>query len=499
MAESSQDLAALRHTPPARNNASAITTTEDTLWRTLLSPLLVMAVAGLMLVPMLALLFFPQLPDQLQSEPAAAARWTMDMASAYGAAGPMLNSLGLFNVLNSPLFRILLAVMTLLAAAHLADTIRDALTYRLCIFHLCDQPNEDEQPPKSWRQMAPFGFRTVLVGERASLTKRVTEMIPSGFTERLECATEADTVSGHPNGHTEHELLEWRGVADRNSRSYFLRILLPLGFLMILLLVWIYVYYGWQLTTGAIAPGETYAAPNFDLVVAYDLDEQATDAQVDRDPVQSIISIQFGSRAYTTTVAANTRATIGANQLSLAADTPGVIVQTADGRPLLVAPGDTSLSDTVGVVLPSPGSEAALLIPSASMGVRLVRLTDDPTAIIAELYRGAGILPVERIDVGESTSTMVDAEDESIVLKFVQAPGIDLTIRHNPGNGLIWAALLSVVVGYYGFWRKPQIMFTQLQPWNANSELLTVCASQQNLLESMIERIETDGTEAESE
>ena len=49
----------------------------------------------------------PQLPGQLQDEPAAADRWLTATVEAFGAAATVLRSLGLFDVLHSPLLRIL--------------------------------------------------------------------------------------------------------------------------------------------------------------------------------------------------------------------------------------------------------------------------------------------------------------------------------------------------------------------------------------------------------
>src|SRR5690606_2891692 len=73
-----------------------------TLWQLLCDPWLLLAIAGLLGVLLTAGALLPQLPGQLQDEPAAADRWLTATAEAFGAAGPWLRSLGLFDVLHSP-------------------------------------------------------------------------------------------------------------------------------------------------------------------------------------------------------------------------------------------------------------------------------------------------------------------------------------------------------------------------------------------------------------
>ena len=102
----------------------------STVWRWLLSPWTLFSAGTATLILLPAAFFLPQLPGQLNDEPAAAARWLLAAGAAYGALGNTLRVAGLFNLLGSLLFRTLLAFITLLVALHFADCLGKAFAVR---------------------------------------------------------------------------------------------------------------------------------------------------------------------------------------------------------------------------------------------------------------------------------------------------------------------------------------------------------------------------------
>ncbi len=95
----------------------------DALWRFLRRPSLAILLALLLLALLIAARVVPQLPGQAAEDPASAMRWLNAEQDSWGAWGGLLRALGLFNVSDSPLFYLLLALLALVCGVHLAAAI----------------------------------------------------------------------------------------------------------------------------------------------------------------------------------------------------------------------------------------------------------------------------------------------------------------------------------------------------------------------------------------
>ena len=100
------------------------------IWTICREPRLLLGVLGIALLLVLVALWVPQMPSQLQSNPAAANRWLLDISRELGRGGDILRALGIFNLLSSPLFRTLLLTAAFLLAIQVADQLGVLLALR---------------------------------------------------------------------------------------------------------------------------------------------------------------------------------------------------------------------------------------------------------------------------------------------------------------------------------------------------------------------------------
>ena len=100
------------------------------IWTICREPRLLLGVLSVALLLVLVALWVPQMPSQLQSNPAAANRWLLDISRELGRGGDILRALGIFNLLSSPLFRTLLLTAAFLLAIQVADQLGVLLALR---------------------------------------------------------------------------------------------------------------------------------------------------------------------------------------------------------------------------------------------------------------------------------------------------------------------------------------------------------------------------------
>ncbi len=465
-----------------------------------------LATALLTLLLILAAVLLPQLPDQLRDEPAAAARWFLTTAASYGAAGPLMRSAGLFDVLHSLLFRLVLAALTLILAAHLADQLGNALSLWRIKRALCSLPEAGVGPATLSVSRAIHQRRYAADIDPVATQDQTREFLVGRFDAADSCR-HAGTGETTPREPSASQLTapapEFRNLAVRNALSYWLRPLLPLALLAALTVVWVFLFLGWELNAPALAPGDTFRAPAHDVVIAYDLPAAAGNGvasagegaseEVEAGESAPNVTVQVAGHEITQSAAANFRARLGSNSISGRSGQPALLVRVADGSAMLAETGQSELVSSAGVVLPSPGSEESILIPGLSWGLRIVRRTDDPSAFFVELYEGAELRPQQRIDVEAPTVTTATSGEQSLELELVPLPGMEVAIRHMPARWLLWVALALAAAGFIGILLPPSVLLAQIAPWPIDRTVVTLYASESEDMEAVAAHLQPEG------
>ncbi len=254
------------------------------MWRGLLSPWLLLLVALPLLLQAAASSALPQLPGQLNDEPAAAARWLLATASNYGGFGSLAGAIGLFNILHSLLFRVLLAFLSLLIALHLLDTLGRALALRGLVAYF-------RRPAGAVRPM-PLPAHPVLYRTRSTVDVEppaATAQLAAALSPRFDYTDQAGNAEA--TDATDAAPVEsYRLLGLRHRWSYMLQALPPLGLLLLLSVVWLFLLAGWDISSPILAPGESYRSPARNLLIQYKVDDNdpAEDGSEPSSPALSV-------------------------------------------------------------------------------------------------------------------------------------------------------------------------------------------------------------------
>lgn len=448
-------------------------------WDALTSPWLLLGCAGVTFLAVAASLVVPQLPGQIDSEAGAAARWIANARGVYGVFGEIMARAGLFNVLQNPVFRILLALTGTVILAQIVATV--LVGYRLrrlpALLDLTPTVNGEPLPilmpyrVRRWRAVyveEPLAtandFRTllpVLFDRVERRTVRVTQAPAVVAFERAQQPKVAATPSDAPQ--LEERLLNLRGVADATLRTA-----LPLGMLLALLLIWWQAYWGWEFRPGPLIPGERASYAQRGVSLAYTLE------QPDPGKMAPALRVEMNEQATTIPFGAAIRASIDGANVDAEPGPPGLVVQTSNGSALLARPGQTTTSAQIGLGFPRAGSEETLILPQQGVGLRIVRTdqgtSDDlePASFLVEVYQGGSEAPVRRFNVDRSLAEIVTAGapgDQNVVLAFVPLATLDARVSHVPAPWLFWLALALTLVGLFAYRRRPGFALVQVGPW----------------------------------
>jgi hypothetical protein len=461
------------------------------IWRFLLHPGLLPATALVSLLFVLAALLLPQLPEQFRDESAATSRWILTTATEYGAAGPLMRGMGIFDALHSLLFRLSLAILTLIFALHLADSLGASLAYHRIRRRLCHPARKIVAPLDVGDGYTVCRRRFAVSALPRDAQALATQVIASRFDSttccELETRAESESGSDRQDEGLLHEPLELRILGVRNAGSFLLQPLLPLALFAALAIVWLFLLRGWEIESTTLAPGDFFRAPSRDLLISYHVPEATS---LGHDP--ALVTIQLDRRAITATASSDFRARTGASRLEGRQSIPGLLIRVTDGRKLLAEPGQIDRAASVGVILPSPGSEESLLIPDMAMGLRIVRSTGDSVAFIVELYRGAELSPLDRIEVTGPTLTSAGIGSESFELEFLPVPGINVTVRHMPGQWLLWIAALLSIAGFIGVLRPPAFAVAQIGPWPVMRSVVILQTRRRDDMETITAAVQSE-------
>lgn len=430
-------------------------------WRWLLSPWTLLTAGSAILFLLPAAFLLPQLPGQLNDEPAAAARWLLAAGASYGALGNAFREIGLFNVLHSFSFRALLAFLTLLVALHFADSLGKALALQTLIARFGTLAADSSAPG------APAPLPDGLAVYR---TRRAVDAAPSAVTARLTSAMRdmygylaQNTV--HAGSENEEMLL----LGVRRRYAYALQALSPLGLLLALAAIWLFLLAGWHISSPVLAPGEAYRAPAQDLLIHYLANLGA------EETVPAIaVSVHVGGKEIIASAPSDARLYAEGVSLHVQREGTGLLVRATTAEPLLALPGQVEPSAGAGIILPSPGSEESVLLPTLSGGLRVVRPADGSESLLIEVYRGLDLEPEQRIVVTGRARHEIGPEDQSVLLEFIPLPGLRVVVRHLPGLWLIWPAVLLLLTGAAGYASQPAFALVQIAPWPAGRAVVVI-------------------------
>ncbi|HXF60423.1 MAG TPA: hypothetical protein VNK95_02330 [Caldilineaceae bacterium] len=453
----------------------------ERIWRWLQQPWLLLICALLSLLLLAGAWLLPQLPGQLNDEPATASRWLLTTSNTYGVWGNLWRLLGLYNVLHSGLLQLLLVLLALLGAVQLADLL-GALRQFMGLATLLERPATAAGEPLPIAPLRPvYRLRTAYHQEVAPATAALAAGLAERFptVQRVAVALPADeeaasteqpapSPAGSPDDQGTNGPHEVRLLGVRHQPALYLRLLLPTGLWIALAGVWAAIAFGWQVASPTLAPGDAYRSVNHGLEVRY-LPPTNVEKRVEEQAIGAPqMSVRVDSRNFTYTVPSAVQFRVGSATARISPGAPALWIASAGGEPLLARPGETERREALGLVFPSAGSEESLLLPDLAAGLRLVR-AGAPGGFILELYRSTTVEPVMRIELAHNEPALVpleegDAQDKA-ALWIVPLPALQVDVRYLPGLWLAWIGVAVALVGVAGLGRQPAFALVQIGPW----------------------------------
>jgi hypothetical protein len=455
------------------------------LWRWLEKPWLLLTCGVLSLILTAGALLLPQLPGQLNDEPATAARWLLTTSQAYGFWGNAWRTLGLFNVLHSTLLYLLMALLTLMGAVQLADQL-GMLRQFARLASLLDRPLTAVGEPLPIAPLRPvYRRRTVAESDAFTVSKELDAQLTTRFavvqhgtmiaTQRdspqpvdagaqrqrsdsqksADFSAEVDRVTAlHPTP----SAAEYRLLAMRNRAALYLRPLLPVGLLIALAGIWSAIVFGWHVAAPALAPGASYRSVNHGLELVY-----PSPRITDTTPVPEL-SVRMAGRLLTYTVPSALRFRLAGASARVQPDAPALWIVGEDDEPLFALPGASEQVSAAGLIFPAPGSEESLLLPGLAAGLRVVRTAGMPASFVLELYRSTDVEPVVRTEISGAEPVRVPLGNGQAI-RVLPLPSLQIDVRHLPGLWLAWLGLLLAALGLAGWVRRPTYLLAQTGPW----------------------------------
>ncbi len=464
------------------------------IWFFLTRPWVLLAVGGVALVFSVTAAFLPQLPGQLATDPVGASRWFLTTTNDYGSLGGTLRDLGLFDFLHSLPLRFLLAGLGLLLLLHTADLARQALRFRQLAQATAALPAQIGEALSSSALTGSSGRRMAVDLPPGAVADQVEAWLTGHFQHRqlLFSPLDSPTVPG-PDGPVALQsdgdsLAERRILATANPRSAWVRLLLGVGLLVGLVALWLVVNLGWTVHLASLTPGDSFRYASQELSLTYLLPQG-------RPPAEFRVQIgEAQSQVLAITPAtADQRVRLGTVQVTTQAGAPGLLI--ASNRPALALAGQNQLTQQVGLLFPSPGSEETVTLPEQEYVLRLVRLpapSQAPTpaqpAFQVELFDSSSLVsgaPVQRLELRGSEGSSIFLDRGQLQLSFVPMPGLTVAVRSMPGLWLFWPALALIFVGSLGFLRRPSFLVAQIAPWPTDRTVLILQSDDPDALEAL--------------
>lgn len=450
-------------------------------WRFCTNSTLLLVTGLLTLVLVLTALLLPQLPNNLQSSSAAATRWLMAMGAEFGAVGGVLRTLGLFNLLHSPIYILLLAGLIFLLAMQLARQVGVALALRQIPAIFATPRSTDEPlalPPMLDLFRRRVGIQALVAAAADAAEQSLATQL--GDTRRETLATADAPTDDSPDPTPEFD--EVRLLAVRHLWAAWLRPVLVLGLLVAVTSLWLNAAFGWEVLPDTLAPGGVYRYPPRNLEIAYLLDEAS-------DTLAAGVRTRLGGAELIVPIEPAGEHQVGSAVLLTRAQTPGLVVQTTPADVQLALPGEPPTTGAVGFSFPQAGSEQSLLLPDAAMGVRLVRGTPSNGTInpyMLEVYESGQAAAMQRELVDVTRVLRIEVDGTEVTLQLTPAPAVDALVRYQPLDWLAWVGLALVLAGLPGFLWRPRFALAQLTPLQATRTQFILQSNHRRTLESVV-------------
>jgi len=427
------------------------------LWKFLLRSWLLILLGVLAFLLILSALFVPQLPSHLADNPAEASRWMATARDGMGV-GTLIETLGLFDVLHSTLLRLLLTLIGLTLAIHFADMLGIAI-HQYCL------PKRLTDPPSASGEYLPLASPIPLYHRQSNSsqsTQNKADLLRNQFEHQFDDIVEVEVSETNADA-AESDVSEKRILARRHTLFSFLRPLLMLGLLLSLVPVWNITVYGWELTPNPLGPGDEVRYELKELEMRYDILADTSESTSESNAQTTQLVVQIGNNEQIFPIEESLRTTI--NQIEIRAETgpPALRVSLPDGQEKLALPGQSTASSSVGLVFPSVGNEKVVLLPTQAMGLRIVRgQNEEQPYFLLEVLDQSSAEPIQREEVIEGNSQTIKIEKGNMILQIDSLPGLAVSARYLPDTWLFIPALLLVLLGALGYWRRPGFIFAQL-------------------------------------
>lgn len=439
----------------------------DSMWRLLRRPWLLVALLALLGATLLWARMIPQIPGQLAESAADATRWlnaTFATTSVPGAE--LARSLGLFDLYASPWLRVLLSLVTLLAAVQVADALDALYRWRGASFEAAT--GKVAEPVT----LAPNG----IVRERIAVDappERVAELALD-WAEKSGMAASTFVRVAAPLGELEAqpalenmpvvESAEQRFLFRKRGWSVWLTPLLSLGALVAALLLWANVFWAWNLRPDVLAPGGSFESVERGVALRNDFDPERLPGYT--------LEMNGEETVYAADGQWHMLPGFGAPRVRANGDIPALMVQADDA--LLALPNAPKPQDVVGVLLPALGSEQFIVLPGEGIGLRLVRISDGiEEQYWAEVYDEESVQPIVRQQIeGPSSLEVPIVDQQTLTLQIAPAQGLQVEIQRSFGRMLWLPALLMILAGIIALILPARLLLAQISPWEKERTLL---------------------------
>jgi hypothetical protein len=492
----------IQRSDPSVENPSSRVLLIVRLWHFLHHPLLLIAVATLILLLILAALGLPQLPGQHMDDSLERSRWLASVQEEYGLFGSLLAGLGLFNLAQSLVLRLLLALLTLLVLMQLGDLFI-MWQQRRHLHELIRQPVMENGAPLPVPGLRPLYRRRLTLLESPSVaTPQVRQAMISVTPSRPNQLIEARQSS--PTAENAEEETDGRWLLLSSSWALRLRLAALLGISMALAVSWFALTWGWEVRPPTLTPGEGYRLPSRNLSLLYQVMPEANAEDVTAEDVtaeeitasaqQPTLVIRMNQERVALPVTGPNRRRLDNVSIWVQPAGPALLVESwQDDKPVmaLTLPGQDALVARLGFTFSAVGSEESIVIPEARVGLRIVQLSNGAQFLV-EIER-ADTQEVERIEIQSDDAVLIPLSpnqlDEPLVLRFRFLPSLDVRLRYVPGEWLFWPALLLAAIGAVGFWRRPYFLLCQLGHWPTDRSVLVVQSDAPHVANALVAEV----------
>ena len=479
----------------------------STVWNALTSPWLLFGCTGVTFLAVATALVVPQLPSQIDSEAGAATRWIANASGAYGALGEFMARVGLFSLLQNPVFRVVLAITGTVILVQIVATALAAYRLRRLTALLDLAPTMNGEPLPIAMSYPVRRWRAVYEEEPLATANDIRTLLPVLF-DRLERrtvrVTQAPAVvafenTQHPRPPTppsdplklEERLLNLRAVG-----SAALRTALPLGMLVALLLIWWQTYWGWEFRPDPLIPGGRATMLERGISLAYTLEQLAPGMMA------PALRVEMNEQTTAIPFAGALQATIDGANVDAEPGPPGLVVQTSDGSALLARPGQTTTSPQIGLGFPADGERRDAAPPPpghraahcahGSGDVRFGRTLLLPGRGLPGRQRDAGAQIHRRWEPRRGRQRRCAGRQGTCCLRLFRWRPWRRACSHVPAPWLFWLALALTLVGLFGYRRRPGFALVQVGPWPDHRAVVNVQTDDAQALTVLQTRFEAE-------